>query len=384
MDDPTLALSKKLIECRSVTPDDGGCQELLIQRLEAIGFLCERLVFGEVDNLWARLGSSRPLLAFAGHTDVVPPGEESNWVSNPFIPTIREGVLFGRGAADMKSSIAAFITGIESFIAQNPDYDPEQDGSIGVLITSDEEGPATHGTIKVVETLNNRDEIIDYCIIGEPSSNKVLGDTIKIGRRGSLGATLEIIGTQGHIAYPHLADNPIHKLGSLIEALTTMNWDNGNEYFPATTLQISNINSGTGATNVIPGSVQIKFNLRYSTETSAPRIESAVAQILDSLNIDYQIDWVLSGLPFLTSKGELIKATTTAIKSELGIDTELSTSGGTSDGRFIAPYGTEVVELGPINASIHKIDECIDATEPAKLSALYRAILQNLLCQTDG
>ena len=380
MDDPTLALGKKLIECRSVTPDDSGCQELLIQRLEAIGFTCERLKFGEVDNLWARLGSSRPLIAFAGHTDVVPPGEESDWTSDPFTPTIREDVLFGRGAADMKSSIAAFITSIESFIRQNPEYNPAQDGSIGVLITSDEEGPATNGTIKVVETLNNRDEIIDYCIVGEPSSNEVLGDTIKIGRRGSLGATLKVIGTQGHIAYPHLADNPIHKIGSLIEALTSMHWDNGNEYFPATTLQISNINSGTGATNVIPGSVQIKFNLRYSTETTALRIESAVAQILDSLDIDYQIDWVLSGLPFLTSKGKLIEATTTAIKSELGIDTELSTSGGTSDGRFIAPYGTEVVELGPINASIHKIDECIDAAEPAKLSSLYRAILQNLLC----
>jgi succinyl-diaminopimelate desuccinylase len=381
MDDPTLALSKKLIERRSVTPDDGGCQELLIQRLEAIGFTCERLRFGEVDNLWARLGSSQPLIAFAGHTDVVPPGEESNWTSDPFTPTIRDGVLFGRGAADMKSSIAAFITSIESFISQNPDYNPEQDGSIGVLITSDEEGPATHGTIKVVETLKNRDEIIDYCIVGEPSSNKALGDTIKIGRRGSLGATLEIIGTQGHIAYPHLADNPIHKLGPLIEVLTSMHWDNGNEYFPATTLQISNINSGTGATNVIPGSVQIKFNLRYSTETSAPQIESAVAKILESLNIDYKIDWVLSGLPFLTSKGELIEAAIAAIKSKLGIDTELSTSGGTSDGRFIAPYGTEVVELGPINASIHKIDECIDATEPAKLSTVYRTILQNLLCR---
>lgn len=381
MDDPTLALSKKLIERRSVTPDDGGCQELLIQRLEAIGFTCERLRFGEVDNLWARLGSSQPLIAFAGHTDVVPPGEESNWTSDPFTPTIRDGVLFGRGAADMKSSIAAFITSIESFISQNPDYNPEQDGSIGVLITSDEEGPATHGTIKVVETLKNRDEIIDYCIVGEPSSNKALGDTIKIGRRGSLGATLEIIGTQGHIAYPHLADNPIHKLGPLIEVLTAMHWDNGNEYFPATTLQISNINSGNGATNVIPGSVQIKFNLRYSTETSAPQIESAVAKILESLNIDYKIDWVLSGLPFLTSKGELIEAAIAAIKSKLGIDTELSTSGGTSDGRFIAPYGTEVVELGPINASIHKIDECIDATEPAKLSTVYRTILQNLLCR---
>ncbi|MDG2088658.1 MAG: succinyl-diaminopimelate desuccinylase [Arenicellaceae bacterium] len=381
MDDPTLALGKKLIECRSVTPDDGGCQELLAQRLEAIGFTCERLKFGKVDNLWARLGSSRPLIAFAGHTDVVPAGQLTDWVSDPFTPTIRDGVLYGRGAADMKSSIAAFITSIESFISQNQKYDPKQDGSIGVLITSDEEGPATDGTIKVVETLNNRDEIIDYCIVGEPSSTNVLGDTIKVGRRGSLGATLEVIGTQGHIAYPHLADNPIHQLGPLINALTSIRWDNGNEYFPPTTLQVSNITSGTGASNVIPGSAQIKFNLRYSTETSASQIETAVAQTLDSLNIDYQIDWVLSGLPFLTKKGALIEAITTAIKSELGIDTELSTSGGTSDGRFIAPYGTEVVELGPINASIHKVDECIVATEPAQLSALYTAILNNLLCQ---
>ena len=376
MDDPTLALTKTLIECNSVTPADAGCQELLARRLEAIGFTCEDLKFDDVSNLWARRGESRPLLAFAGHTDVVPPGKLSDWASDPFKAVVRDGMLYGRGAADMKSSIAAFITSIESFISDNP----EHNGSIALLITSDEEGPATQGTVKVVETLAERDEIIDYCIVGEPTSIATLGDTIKVGRRGSFEASLEVFGTQGHIAYPHLADNPTHKLGDLINALTSMQWDAGNEHFPPTSLQISNINSGTGATNVIPGSAHISFNLRYSTETNVQQIETTVARILDSLNIEYQINWTHSGAPFLTDKGALLEATCSAIKSELGIDTELSTSGGTSDGRFIAPSGTEVIELGPLNASIHKVDECVDATTPAQLSVLYSAIMQNLLC----
>lgn len=379
MNNPTLELTKTLISHQSVTPHDVGCQDILAERLQKIGFNIENLQFGdehgEVTNLWARRGDASPLVVFAGHTDVVPAGDLSAWQSEPFTPEVRDGLLYGRGAADMKTSLAAFITAIESYVEQNPDHD----GSIGLLITSDEEGPATCGTVKVIETLEARNEKIDYCVVGEPSSTKVLGDVIKNGRRGSIGCKLSIYGTQGHIAYPHLADNPIHKCGEVIKQLTSIEWDKGNDYFPPTSFQISNINAGTGATNVIPGEVKIMFNLRFSTEISDKEIRDKIETALSAMDIEYKTDWTLYGLPFLTPVGKLVDATVDAIKSELGIDSQLSTAGGTSDGRFIAPTGAEVIELGPVNESIHKINECVDINAPDALSNTYRQILQNLL-----
>jgi succinyl-diaminopimelate desuccinylase len=376
---PTLELTKRLISAQSITPNDAGCQAIMIERLAALDFNIEQLDFaddnGNVLNFWARRGQSSPVLVFAGHTDVVPTGDLDQWASGPFEPTVRDGRLYGRGAADMKTSLAAFITSIESFLAEHPNHH----GSIALLITSDEEGPATCGTRKVIETLEARGEKFEYCVVGEPSSSIKLGDTIKNGRRGSLGAKMIVKGTQGHIAYPHLADNPIHRCGAVIDTLCDIKWDGGNQYFPPSSFQISNINGGTGATNVIPGQVEIVFNLRFSTELDEQEIRQKIHQKLDALNIDYEINWTLFGLPFITDEGELVNACQKAIESELGIRAELSTSGGTSDGRFIAPTGAQVVELGPTNESIHKINESVDIDAPAQLANVYKAVLKNLL-----
>jgi succinyl-diaminopimelate desuccinylase len=348
-------------------------------RLRAAGFEIERMDFadnhGSVLNFWARRGSQRPCLAFAGHTDVVPTGDLAAWASDPFTPTERDGQLYARGAADMKASLAAFVTSIENFVAEHPDHK----GSIALLITSDEEGPATCGTVKVIEQLEARGEKIDYCLVGEPSSTNTLGDIIKNGRRGSVGCELTINGTQGHVAYPHLADNPIHYCGDVINTLTDIVWDEGNQYFPPTSFQISNIAGGTGATNVIPGTVKITFNLRYSTEITADGIEAIVTEKLQKLGVNYSAKWTLFGLPFLTEKGALVHACQKSIADNLGIKAELSTTGGTSDGRFIAPTGAQVVELGPINATIHKVNECVDIETPEKLSKVYQGIMENLL-----
>ena len=371
----TLNLSKALIARRSVTPEDAGCQALLAERLAALGFHIEHLRFGEVDNLWARFGTQQPLFVFAGHTDVVPSGPESNWSSPPFTPTIKDGVLYGRGAADMKSSLAAMITASERFLARHP----QPRGSIGFLITSDEEGPAVDGTVKVINTLQARQEKIDWCLVGEPSSTHKVGDVIKNGRRGSLGGRLIIKGQQGHVAYPHLADNPIHKLGPVLSALCERQWDQGNAHFPPTTFQISNIHAGAGASNVIPAEVVMDFNFRFSTEVTDQILREQVEAILKPLQIDYALSWVLSGQPFITEPAELIAATKAAIEEVCGYETTLSTSGGTSDGRFIAPTGAQVIELGPVNASIHKIDENTDIAELDKLSDIYERILQKLL-----
>ena len=371
----TLDLSRTLIERPSVTPDDQGCQHLLAERLQAIGFRIEHLRFDDVDNLWARRGDATPLFVFAGHTDVVPPGPLDAWDSPPFEPVIRDGLLYGRGAADMKGSIAAMVTACERFVADHPDHA----GSIAFLITSDEEGPCINGTVKVIEALQARDEQIDYCLVGEPSSKTQTGDTIKNGRRGSLNGILEIRGQQGHVAYPQLADNPIHKAAPALAELSTVEWDQGNEFFPPTSFQISNIRAGTGAENVIPGMLDILFNLRFSTESTTESIKSRVEDILTHHGLDYSLSWKLSGKPFLTPAGELVDAARTAIKAVAGIDTELSTSGGTSDGRYIAPTGAQVLELGPVNATIHQINECVNVAELDTLSDIYEEILKQLL-----
>ncbi len=376
---PTLELTKQLIAIQSVTPDDGGCQKIIAERLSAIGFTVESMNFsdehGEVHNFWARRGSTQPCLVFAGHTDVVPTGDPDHWQSAPFTPTERNGFLYGRGAADMKTSLAAFVTSIEEFVAEHPDHQ----GSIALLITSDEEGPATCGTVRVIKTLADRGEHFEYCLVGEPSSSDKLGDTIKNGRRGSLGCELTVKGVQGHIAYPQLADNPIHHCGNIINTLTAIEWDQGNQHFPPTSLQISNINGGTGASNVIPGAVDIMFNLRFSTEITDQQIRDRVEEELNILGVDYDIKWTLSGQPFLTEQGKLVDACQNAVASELAVKSELSTSGGTSDGRFIATTGAQVVELGPVNATIHKIDECVALEVPEQLSKIYTQVLKNIL-----
>lgn len=372
---PTLQLALDLIRCPSVTPDDAGCQEMMIQRLEAIGFRTERLRFGDVDNFWAVRGDSGPLLAFAGHTDVVPTGPEANWNNPPFAPRIIDGMLHGRGAADMKGSLAAMVVACENFVAQHPDHR----GRIAFLITSDEEGPSINGTVKVVEWLEANHTKITWCIVGEPSSTQVVGDVIKNGRRGSLGGVLTVKGIQGHVAYPHLADNPIHKLAPALAELASEHWDDGNEFFPATSFQVSNINGGTGATNVIPGTVEVVFNFRFSTELNDAILRERTEAILKKHGLNYDLTWTLSGQPFLTPRGDLVNAVIAAIKSETGRDAELSTSGGTSDGRFIAPTGAQVVELGPINATIHKVDECISAADLETLTGIYEKALENLL-----
>ncbi|MDZ7663199.1 succinyl-diaminopimelate desuccinylase [Thiohalophilus sp.] len=371
----TLKLAKALIERPSVTPEDAGCQPLLGERLTAIGFQLEPMRFDEVDNLWARRGDNGPLFVFAGHTDVVPTGPEEAWQSPPFASTERDGQLYGRGAADMKSSIAAMVTACERFVQQHPDHA----GSIGFLITSDEEGPSINGTVKVVETLEQRNEKIDWCLVGEPSSTKRVGDVIKNGRRGSFGAILTIRGKQGHVAYPHLAKNPVHLFAPALWELVNIEWDQGNDHFPPTTFQISNIHAGTGANNVIPGELEVQFNFRFSTEVTDAELRQRIETILDKHGLDYGIDWTLSGQPFLTPEGELVAATRQAIESVAGYPTQLSTAGGTSDGRFIAPTGAQVLELGPLNATIHQIDEHTDIAELDTLSAIYEQILVNLL-----
>ena len=371
----TLELAKDLISRPSVTPEDAGCQEVMIKRLEAIGFNIERLRFDDVDNFWARRGTKGPLLAFAGHTDVVPTGPLNEWDTEPFTPTIKDGMLYGRGAADMKGSLACMVVACEDFVAKHPDHK----GSIAFLITSDEEGPSINGTVKVVEYLEARGEKMDYCLVGEPSSTNVVGDIVKNGRRGSLNATLTVKGVQGHVAYPHLAKNPVHLAAPALTELCGIEWDQGNEFFPQTTFQISNISSGTGATNVIPGTMTVIFNFRFSTELSSEQIQKRVIEILDKHNFDYTIEWSLSGNPFLTPRGELVSAVQKAIKSVTGRETELSTSGGTSDGRFIAPTGSQVLELGPLNATIHKVNECVNVNDLDTLTIIYEEMLNELL-----
>ena len=375
MTDKTLELAKQLIARPSLTPDDAGCQELMIERLKPLGFEIHRLRFGNVDNFWARRGTAKPVIAFAGHTDVVPTGPKEKWTSDPFTPTIRDGFLYGRGAADMKGSLAAFITAIEDFVAQHPNHK----GSIALLITSDEEGPSVDGTVKVVEWLEARGEKIDYCLVGEPSCVMCLGDTLKNGRRGSLNGKLTVHGKQGHIAYPHLVRNPIHLAAPALTDLARTEWDHGNEFFPPTSFQISNINAGTGADNVVPGHLDLKFNFRYSTAVTENELKTRVESALRQHMLDYEVQWSLSGKPFLTQPGALVEALRTAVKSELGVDSTLSTSGGTSDGRFIAPTGAQVVELGPLNATIHQIDECVRVQDLTSLSRVYARTLTHLL-----
>ena len=379
MTTPTLDLTRALIARPSVTPEDAGCLDLIAARLAPLGFVCERIDGGGVSNLWARRGSAAPLVVFAGHTDVVPTGPLDAWASNPFEPTERDGMLFGRGAADMKSSLAAFVTAIEAFVAAHPDHA----GSIALLLTSDEEGDATHGTTLVVETLKARGETLDYCIVGEPTSSATLGDTIKNGRRGSLSGKLTVKGVQGHIAYPQLARNPIHLAAPALAELAAEVWDAGNEYFPPTSWQMSNIKAGTGATNVIPGTLEVMFNFRFATVHTAEALKARVHAILDRHGLDYDLAWTLGGKPFLTPRGTLVAALEGAIRDTLAITPELSTTGGTSDGRFIAEICPQVAEFGPVNATIHKLNECIavDAIEP--LSAIYRRTLENLLTASD-
>lgn len=372
-----LELTRELISRASLTPDDAGCQALLAERLEPLGFKNEHMPFGAVKNLWSRRGDSGPLLVFVGHTDVVPTGPLESWSSPPFVPTERDGYLYGRGAADMKSSIAAFVVALYRFLQVNHDFP----GSIALLITSDEEGPSVDGTVKVVQALRERGEKIDYCIVGEPSSVKSLGDMVKNGRRGSLNGRLTVKGEQGHAAYPQRAINPIHKLAPALAELCAAQWDQGNAFFPATTFQVTNLNSGTGADNVIPGTLEALFNFRFSTESTAEGLKAAVHKCLDAHALDYEIVWKLSGEPFLTDTGLLLTAVQEAIKDVTTLDTELSTSGGTSDGRFIAPTGAQVVEVGPLNDTIHKIDECVRIDDLEPLSRIYEGILQRLFCR---
>ncbi len=372
----TLELAKALLARRSVTPDDAGCQPLVMERLAPLGFRAEHLRFGEVDNLWARRGSDGPLFCFAGHTDVVPTGPESAWKYPPFEPTVdAEGRLYARGAADMKGSIAAFVTACERFLASHP----EPKGSIALLLTSDEEGPAVDGTVKVIETLEERREKITWCLVGEPTATAAVGDVVKNGRRGSLTGTLVVRGVQGHVAYPHLADNPVHRVAPALAELCGTEWDRGNEFFPSTTFQVSNIHAGTGATNVIPGEVEVVFNFRFSTESSADSLKQRVHHILSAHGLDYSIDWSLSGEPFLTGRGELLVATVEAIREITGLEPDVNTAGGTSDGRFIAPTGAQVLELGPLNATIHKRDEHVAVADLERLSVIYERLLEKLL-----
>ncbi len=371
----TLELAKDLISRPSVTPEDKGCQQLMADRLEQIGFTITRLQNGEVTNLWARRGTEAPLFVFAGHTDVVPTGPEENWTFPPFEPTEHEGLLYGRGTADMKGSLASMITATEAFIANNENHN----GSIAFLITSDEEGPAIDGTVRVLEHLESTGEKIDWCLVGEPSSTTKVGDIVKNGRRGSFSGNLTIHGKQGHVAYPHLADNPVHRAMPVLAELCSTEWDKGNASFPATSFQISNIKAGTGANNVIPGDIEVMFNFRFSTEVTHEDLKKHVTEILDKHQIKYSIDWNLSGNPFLTEAGELVDATQAAIKTVTGYETELSTAGGTSDGRFIAPTGAQVIELGPLNKTIHQVDENVSISDLDTLSLIYKQILENLI-----
>ena len=377
MHSATLELTKQLISRSSVTPDDKGCQQLMIERLEAIGFVVEPLRFDDVDNFWAVRGQSGPILCFAGHTDVVPTGPESDWTHLPFEPTEQDGQLYGRGAADMKGSLAAMVVAAEQFVAEHPNHS----GRIAFLITSDEEGIATNGTVKVVEWLQEQGITPEYCLVGEPSSTARCGDVIKNGRRGSLGCVMNIKGKQGHVAYPHLASNPIHNAAPALTELVAEVWDEGNEFFPATSFQISNINGGTGATNVIPGQLQVTFNFRFSTALTDQILRERTEAILDKHGLDYEMDWKLSGQAFLTAEGKLVEAAVASILEVTGIETELSTAGGTSDGRFIAPMGTQVVELGPVNATIHQVDENVNIADLDVLTSIYQTLLAKLFTQ---
>lgn len=371
----TLDLAVGLVQRASVTPEDVGCQQMIADFLRPLGFTIEHLRFGDVDNLWARRGTAAPLFVFAGHTDVVPTGKVDAWQFPPFSATQHDGFLYGRGSADMKGSIAAMLAAVENFVQQYPQHP----GSIGFLITSDEEGPSINGTVKVVEHLQARHEAIDYCLIGEPTSVKQLGDMIKTGRRGSLSGHLIIHGVQGHVAYPHLSENPIHRFAPILNALCQMEWDKGNEFFPPTTFQVSNIHGGTGANNVIPGELRVDFNFRYSTAVTREMLQTRVTQQLDSHQLRYSLEWENSGLPFLTAKGNLVAAMQTVIREVCQVDPLLSTTGGTSDGRFIAPTGAQVVEFGPVNATIHKINESVKIADLDTLTTVYQQILQKLL-----
>jgi succinyl-diaminopimelate desuccinylase len=371
----TLELAKSLISQASVTPDDNGCQSIMIERLKKIGFEIHPLKFGDVDNFWATRGNSGPIFAFAGHTDVVPAGNEDAWNTSPFEPTIKGDYLYGRGAADMKGGLASMVTATENFVQDNPNHN----GTIAFLITSDEEGVAINGTVKVMDYLYENDTKIDYCLLGEPSSTSITGDVIKNGRRGSLNGVINVNGQQGHVAYPHLAKNPIHFIAPALNDLCLQEWDSGNEYFPATSFQISNFHSGGGVTNVVPGEAKVMFNFRYSTETTKEKLMAKVHEILDNHKIDYTLDWHHSGNPFLTPVGDLVSACVSAIKETKDITPELSTSGGTSDGRFIAKEGTQVVELGPVNATIHQINESILVKDLEDLSSIYTKVLTRIL-----
>ncbi|ACH65927.1 succinyl-diaminopimelate desuccinylase [Aliivibrio fischeri] len=374
-DTPTLALAKDLLSRQSITPEDAGCQELMIKRLEALGFTIEIMVFEDTTNFWARRGNEAPLFTFAGHTDVVPTGDLTHWNTNPFEPTIIDGMLYARGAADMKGSLACMVVAVERFVGEHPNHK----GSISFLITSDEEGPFINGTTRVVDTLQERNEIIDMCIVGEPSSTSHVGDVVKNGRRGSLTGNLTVKGIQGHVAYPHIARNPIHQAMPALSELATTVWDNGNDYFPPTSFQIPNMNGGTGASNVIPGTVDIMFNFRFSTESTVDELQQRVVEILDKHDLEYDLDWIINGLPFLTDTGDLLTAVVNAVDTVNQQKPQLLTTGGTSDGRFIAQMGSQVIELGPVNATIHKVNECVNVEDLEKLTDMYQEVLNNLL-----
>nr|WP_113864687.1 succinyl-diaminopimelate desuccinylase [Brenneria salicis]NMN92258.1 succinyldiaminopimelate desuccinylase [Brenneria salicis ATCC 15712 = DSM 30166]RBP67595.1 succinyldiaminopimelate desuccinylase [Brenneria salicis ATCC 15712 = DSM 30166]RLM32419.1 succinyl-diaminopimelate desuccinylase [Brenneria salicis ATCC 15712 = DSM 30166] len=371
---PVIELAQQLIKRPSLSPKDEGCQSLMIERLQAIGFTIEPMNFGDTLNFWAWRGTGKTL-AFAGHTDVVPSGDESRWQHPPFEPTIRDGMLYGRGAADMKGSLAAMVVAAERFVAANPDHQ----GRLAFLITSDEEASAVNGTIKVVDALMARDERLDYCLVGEPSSTNVVGDVVKNGRRGSITANLRVQGVQGHVAYPHLADNPVHRAMSALHELVATEWDQGNEFFPSTSMQIANIHAGTGSNNVIPGELSVQFNFRFGTELTDELIKQRVADLFDRHQLNYTIDWNLSGQPFLTTRGELVDAVVNAVEHYNEVTPTLLTNGGTSDGRFIARMGAQVVELGPVNATIHKVDECVSAADLQLLSRIYQRVMEQLI-----
>ncbi|KPM78598.1 succinyl-diaminopimelate desuccinylase [Pseudoalteromonas sp. UCD-33C] len=375
MTHPVIELAQALIQRESVTPEDAGCQALMNERLEKLGFNIESLFFTDTLNTWARKGDASPHFCFAGHTDVVPTGPAKNWQHPPFSALVKDGMLHGRGAADMKGSLAAMVVATERFVAKHPDHK----GSISFLITSDEEGPFINGTTRVIDTLEARGEKIDLCLVGEPSSRDVLGDVVKNGRRGSLTGFLTVKGVQGHVAYPHLAQNPIHLAAPALTELSQTEWDQGNEFFPATSFQVSNINGGTGAGNVIPGELEIQFNFRFSTEVTHQELQQRVVEIVEKHNLNYELNWIVNGLPFLTDHGPLVDATVHAIKQETGRDTALETTGGTSDGRFIAQTGAKVIELGPRNETIHKVDECVSTDDLIQLADIYEVILEQLL-----
>ena len=375
MKNETLELAQALIRRKSITPADEGCQQLIIDRLQPLGFKAEVFRCNDVVNLWIRHGSTRPLVALAGHTDVVPPGPREKWHSDPFEPTIRDGNLYGRGAADMKTSIAAFVTAAERFVAAHPDHP----GSLGLLITSDEEGPSVDGTVRVVEAFKARGEALDFCIVGEPSSVERFGDTIKNGRRGSLTGRLVVNGVQGHVAYPHRVKNPVHLAAPAIAEISTTEWDKGNEYFPPTTFQVSNVHAGTGAQNITPGSLQVDFNFRFSTESTPESLKARVREILDRHGLDYDVQWVVGGKPFLTKRGKLVDTLTAAIRKVAGVTPEINCTGGTSDGRFIIDICPEVAEFGPVNRSIHKVNEAVALDEIEPLAEVYRVAIEGLL-----